>query len=362
MFQSVGDCLKLRTKSLFIDYTCSFWTILFPLILATLFSITIPKDDNKKFCPIKVSIVYSSKESKDLCSTMNLAKTSLGNSVFQAELCSEMIAKDKLSSGIIDVYIKKKNRYQVICNKENSLTNIVKTYVEWYEEAKGNSDLDLHMNYVMKECTEDSFHKNDAYFLSLLAMAAFLAFHWGIRITTDLEENQSKLGAHCRIIPVARRSLVLQNFLAVCMVELVANLMLDGFIILVRKLELLSVFPYILLVQMLTSLVGVLVGVLFGTIVNADLKTKQKWGERFGFFTGFLGGIVFYKVRYTVDVNLPIIGKLNPVNVAADAMFHVYFIKDMKLYVRDIVILLCMVVILIVTEIRIVRRKIYARM
>ena len=84
------EIAKLRTKSLFIDYTCSFWTILFPLILATLFSITIPKDDNKKFCPIKVSIVYSSKESKDLCSTMNLAKTSLGNSVFQAELCSEM--------------------------------------------------------------------------------------------------------------------------------------------------------------------------------------------------------------------------------------------------------------------------------
>ncbi|HAU88176.1 MAG TPA: hypothetical protein DCW90_22680 [Lachnospiraceae bacterium] len=361
MFQSVGNCLKLRTKSLFTDYTGCFWCILFPLILATLFCVAIPKNSNDKFSPIRVSVVYSSKETEELYRNMKLAKTSLGNSIFQPELSSEMIARDKLSSGIIDAYIKKRNRYYVICNKENAVTNIIKTYVEWYEESKENSDLNLHMNYVMKECTKENFHKNDAYFLSLLAMAAFLAMQWGIRITTDLEECQSKLGAHYRIVPVARRTLVLQNFLSVCLVELVANLLLDSYIILVRKLKLLSVFSYIFLVQMLTSLVGVLVGVLFCTIVNADLKMKQKWAERFIFLTGFLGGIVFYKVRYTVDVKFPLLGKTNPVNIAADAMFHVYFIKDMKMYGRDIAILLAMVVILIAAEVRIARRKIYAR-
>lgn len=362
MFQSLGYCLKLRTKSLFADFTCSFWSILFPLILATLFCVTIPKDDINKFSPIKVSIVYSSKETEDLYSDMKLAKTSLGNSLFQSELSSEIIARDKLTSGIIDAYIMRGNRYYVICNKRNAVTNIIRTYVEWYEQTKENPDLNLNMNYVMKECKKDSFHKNDAYFLSLLAMAALMAMHWGIRVTNDLEERHSKLGAHYRIVPVARRTLVLQNFLAVCIIELVANLLLDSFIILVRKLELLSVFPYIFGVQMLTSLVGVLVGVLFCTILNGNLKAKQKWAERFLFLAGFLGGVVFYKVRYTVDTNLPIVGKLNPVNVAADAMFHVYFIKDMKLFGQDIAILAGMAVILSLTEIRIARRKTYARM
>lgn len=355
-------CLVKRMKSLLVDYTCIFWTFLFPIILVILFSLTLPEQRQEKFVPINVSLVGSAKYDAVLFQGMTLAGNSDGEKIFRVSLSSRVMADEKLSSHDIDVYIYKESGYKVVCNEENSNTQIVKTFLEYYEQAKGYGSLSFDMNYAMKEYTSKDFNRNDIYFLSLLALAAFMAMHWGIRISTDVEADQSGVAARIMISPVAKWKITLQNLLVVFFLEFLFNMLELFLVITIRGMHLLAVFPYITIVQMLTSLVAFLTGVFFCVLIRAGYDLKRKICERLIFLAGFFGGIMFYNIRFEMNDRFPILSRINPVNIATDAMYHLYFVKNMQLYIQDILILCGMVVVLTGTGIYLTRRKIYERM
>lgn len=349
-------------KSLAVDPICVFWTIVFPIALLIFFSVTIPSDNRYKYHPIQVALLNEQEGDLQLYHAMRLEKTYWKRPVFKVMLCSKTMCEKKLLNKEIDAYIDFQGDYLVVCNRENARTTLVKAYIEWYMQTGGKTQMHLGMNYLMEKAAREEFDKNQIYFLSLLALAAFLTFHWGIRIAHDMEGAQSKLAVHLMITPLSKSMLLLQNSLAVLLIELIVDVGLDLLTVLCRGLDLLVMLPQFLWVQILTNIVGCLSGMLWCNSKKGDRKSKHKRGELITFIMGFLAGIMFYNVRYIVEIKVPFLGKINPVSVATDALFHLYLIRDRKLYLQDITILVGMIAVLVALGIRVLRRRVYERL
>lgn len=353
--------LQKRIKCLLMDRYCMFWTFLFPVVLSLLFCAAIPDTSYQYYKVIPVAIVGNLQEDNLLYQSMGSAKSSSGKKLFRVSFCSKVSAEDKLSYGNIAAFIEKKDAYEVQANSYKAEAIIVNTFLNWFVQTEGKSVIDFEMQYAMEECARDDFDKNAVYFLSLLCFSALLAMHWGLRIAHDMEGNLSSLAARIMIAPVAKFYINVQNLIAMWLIEFMNNGVVLGIFLLARGKQSAAVLPYIVFVQFLTCTIGMLIGVLIGVLGKIDFHRKKRICEAILFVSGFLSGVMFYKIRYVVESKVPVLSFLNPASVSTDALYHIYFIKDMELYLRDVRILTLMVFVLTLFTLSVTRRKMYVR-
>lgn len=351
-----------RMKSLMKDATCIFWTFLFPVMLAFAFCIGIPSSKYQEFHTIPVAIVENGWDNMPLYVAMEQEKTSTGNKIFNVSLCTEVMAEERLENGEIDAYIVKKKIYHVISAIESPSVSLLKIYLENHALTEGKQKLDFQSSYMMPQYAEKDFNRNEVYFLSLIAMTSFCAMFWGLRIINDLEASQSRVAMRMMVSPVSMRVIVCQNILNLAFIEFVINVVMLLVGIYMNHMDFSGKIPRVLAIQMATSAVGVLLGVLLGTVTKEQYEVKQKWCQIITFVSSFLGGVMMYRVRYSIDTAIPLLGKLNPVNIAADALFHIYFVESSYDYAMDLAILLFMIVTMGAIQFHMARRKMYGHM
>lgn len=353
--------LQKRIKCLMMDRYCMFWTFLFPVVLSLLFCATIPDTSYQYYKSIPVAIVGNLQEDHLLYQSMGSVRSSSGKKLFQVSFCSKVSAEDKLSYGEIAAFIEKKDDYEVHTNSYKAESVIVKTFLNWFVQTEGKSVVDFDMQYSMEECARDDFDKNAVYFLSLICFTAFLAMHWGLRIAHDMEGNLSSLASRIMIAPVSKIYINVQNLIAMWLIEFANNSVVLGVFILLRDKKIVTMLRYIVFVQFLTCTIGMLIGVLIGVLGKNDLNLKKRICEAILFVSGFLSGVMFYKIRYVVEAKAKVFSILNPASVSTDALYQIYYMKNMELYQRDVRILILMVIMLMLLVLSVTRRKIYAR-
>lgn len=353
--------LQIRIKCLLSDRYCMFWTFLFPVVLSFLFCATIPDTSYQYYKSIPVAIVGNLQEDNLLYQSMRSVKSSSGKNLFQVSFCSKVSAEDKLSYGDIAAFIERKDDYEVHTNSYKAESVIVKTFLNWFVQTEGKSLIDFEMQYFMEECSRDDFDKNAVYFLSLICFTALLAMHWGVRIAHDMEGNLSSLGSRIMIAPVSKIYINVQNIIAMWLIEFVNNGAVLGVCILLRDKKIASLLRYIVFVQFLTCTIGILIGVLIGVLGKNDFHLKKRICEAILFICGFLSGVMFYKIRYVVESKAKVFSILNPASVSSDAIYQIYYMKNMELYLRDVRILILMVIVLTLLVLLVTRRKRHAR-
>lgn len=350
-----------RIKAMLADSTCMFWTFLFPFCFAVVFSIMIPHSSYQNFKPIKVAVTNEGGQNYRLVQSLNAAKSSAGEDLFQVSICTEVIAQDKLQGGEITAYIKNEVPCELFTKGNDSSALIVKSFLNWYEQTGGKAVLNFQMEYTHEVAATPDFNRNAIYFLSLLGVAAFYALHLGVRAATDLEGNLSHTAERILMAPLPKKYFLVQNLLAALAVEMIKNSILLVWFVLTGKLDCVSMLHKFMLVLMVTSIVGLLHGMLIAVLVKTNYVTKQRICQGIALVYCLFAGMMFYKIRYNINVKMPILAVINPANMATDALYQLYFFNNEALYQRDLMILVIMMVILSVIAIFITRRKSYAR-
>jgi len=161
--------------------------------------------------------------------------------------------------------------------------------------------------------------------------------------------------------PLPKKYFLVQNLLAALAVEMIKNSILLVWFVLTGKLDCVSMLHKFMLVLMVTSIVGLLHGMLIAVLVKTNYVTKQRICQGIALVYCLFAGMMFYKIRYNINVKMPILAVINPANMATDALYQLYFFNNEALYQRDLMILVIMMVILSVIAIFITRRKSYAR-
>lgn len=382
---------KYSLKILLKNKMLIFWTILFPIILGTLFNMAFSDIEKKeKLDIIDIAIVNDEKfENKIIFKEVfkKLSSDSNKNKLFNIKYVSLDSAKNLLDDGKITGYlffddlpniIVKSNginetvlksvtdeiiQTEVVINniiKEEMVSfsseNISDIYSNLYSDIL-NMMQNSSVNIIDKSSTNLSYTMIEFY--TLIAMACLYGSILGMVSVNQNLANMSNSGKRIAVSPSRKKNIILGSVLASYIVQLVGIFLLFLYTIFVLNVEYGNNLPLIVILALTGSLAGLAIGIFVACIFKTSDNLKTGIIISFTMFGCFLSGMMGVTMKYMVDKNFPIINKLNPASMITDGFYALYYYDTLDRYFFDLASLFVFSLVLIIVSIFSLRRQQY---
>lgn len=368
-----------RLKCLLRDKETIFWTMMFPLILATFFNLALSNiGRNEVFKSIHIAVIEDSAYHNEKSFKSALDEVSKGDDrLFNLTLASKDQAEKLLDDNSIVGYISVEDPIKLVVTKSGMNQTIIKSFIDNYtqtvasvtsiltespaDQQKLFSELGNRQQYVKEvsgSSPEPDFVLN--YFYSLIAMACFYGGLFGLREVSDIQADISPLAARINVAPVHKLKTFIYSMSASLLINIVELFVLLLYLRFVINVEFGSKIGYIIL----TTIVGSVVGLSYGAFISAVVKKSEsiKIGILISvsMFLSMLAGMMFQNMKYIVQQKVPILSYLNPINLLTDAYYSLYYYDSFKRYTLNMIVL-CIFIVLFNSGIYfIIRRRKYA--
>jgi ABC-2 type transport system permease protein len=361
------------------DRELVFWTMLFPLVLATLFNMTIANLGNgQTFSPIDIAVVENEAWHKDDNFKLALNSVSTGDDrLFNLKMASEDEADALLEDNAIAGYVVVDSPLRLVVNKTGTDQSILKSFLDNYIQTfvtfetilakKPDRIAALIDNIVDRReyAQEDSALGGEPntsliYFYSLIAMTCFYGGFFGLREVSDIQANLSAVAARINVAPVHKMKTFLSSAAVSFLVHFTEILILLAYLALILRVDFGSRTSYVIL----TCFIGSVTGVSFGMFISALVKKSESFktailiGVSMTF--SFLAGMMQHGMKYIIAQNAPVLCWINPLNLLTDAFYSLYYYNTTDRYTLNIIVILGFVTIFCLGTYFIIRRRKYA--
>lgn len=382
---------KYTFKVLLKKKSIIFWTIMWPLLLGTMFQLAFANiSDSEKLDTINLGVVDNNEFKEDvvLSSTLKAMGDKDNESyLFDITYGDEEKINNLLEDKKIDGYILKDDNTKVII-KENGINQTIIKYVvdEIYEYQElattiiennvqneimsgKNPDTNKIYNDVMTDLNTDKTYLNEISksnidyivieFYTLIAMAALFGAMITSEVVSNYLANINKKGARVTLAPASRLTILLGGLLASFIVQAVSMIILLAYTTMVLDVNFGSRFDLVVLL----SFVGSLTGSAFGLVTGS--MTFKNENARTGIVTAvtmlgcFFAGMMGVTMKYMIDKNIPFLNLINPANMITDGFYALYYYDTLDRYWSNIISLLVLTFILIIIAYILMRRKKY---
>lgn len=374
-----------RLKCILRDKQNMFWTLLFPILLATLFNMAFSNlSSAENFSEIQIGIIENEeyKRNGDFIKTiesLSTANTTTENSkLFHVSYTAKEEADRLLEDNKIEGYILFDNGINLVVKNSGIKQTIIKSFLEDFKQTsstvvtiinknpsameKGLLNSVSNRNDYLKEVVAGKAEPNNVviYFYSLIAMTCLYGSFCGLKEVTALQANLSPQGARVNMAPTHKLKVFVASMLAATTVQLGIMLILIGYLNFILKVKFGSQLGYIAL----TCLIGTITGVTFGTCIASIIKKGE--GIKIAILIGgtmtmsFLSGMMNDKMKYIISTKAPIISYLNPVNLITDSFYSLYYYSTYKQFFINIALLCGFSVIFSTITYLVLRRQKYA--
>ncbi|KHS57390.1 ABC transporter [Terrisporobacter othiniensis] len=373
---------KYRIKCIVRDRQMMFWTLLFPIVLATLFNLALRNlSSAEDFSIINIAIVKDEKykENKEFLEVIkSVSDNKSDDDLFHIEYTSKDKAKERLDDNAIEGYIFFDKDINVVVKKSGINQTIIKSFVDEYKQtsstiktilqknpqaisSKDFSNIFERTNYIKEVAIgRDSPDISVNYFYTLIAMACLYGGFFGLKEIASIQANQSFQGARTSVAPAHKLKIATSSIAAATTVQLFNIGALIAYISLALNVSFSNQLGYIILI----CIVGTITGVTFGTCIGAILKKKE--GIKIGVAVGstmmmsYLAGMMNDKIKYIVSSKMPILSYINPVNLIADSFYSMYYYDTTtKLFINLSILCLLSIIFSVITYL-VLRRQKYA--
>lgn len=373
-----------RLKCILRDRQTMFWTLLFPILLATLFNMAfsnLSKAEN--FSEIKVGIVNNEEYKRDINFIEAIKAVSTGDSsgssnLFDITYVSKEDADKLLEDSQIEGYIYFDNGIKLIVKESGLNQTIIKGFLDDYKQTISTvmtisgenpsavqngliSSISQRNDYLKEVAASKSAPDTSVnYFYSLIAMACLYGGFLGLKEVTALQANLSPQGARVNMAPAHKLKVFMASMCAAATVQFADILILLGYMTLILRINFGGQMGYIAL----TCLVGTVTGVTFGTCISSTNKKGE--GLKVGMLISttmlmsFLSGMMYDKIRFIINSKAPALGYLNPVNLITDCFYALYYYDTHTQFFMDIGLLCGYLTIFSVITYLSLRRQRYA--
>lgn len=325
-----------------------FWSILFPLLLGTVFKVAFSdaKDKDWGFVTIPVAVVAEEETSEDEMFVDFLTEMKNGETpFFTVSECDRETAEAQLADGEFSAVIITGEEPMVLLRENGLNSTVVKTVVDGYLQSK-----DMFVEAAMKGklaevtaafseevttlsvkefegATKDPFVQ---YFQALIAMASLYGAMYGLMNTNELNRKLSDVSARRLAAPMKLVPTVLCDVAAaftILYLQFVINIV---YFILILKVDFGTVNGWLFLGGAFYSLLGVLNGYFIGTVVqNSDsLQNSIMMGTTM--FSCFLAGLMMGNIRIAIELTVPVVNRINPATLIADSLQALCIMGDTK--------------------------------
>lgn len=383
---------KYTLKILFKSKMLIFWTYAFPVILGTFFYLAFSDIENsEKLSIVDIAIVNNENFKNDVAYTETFKELSDKNNedrLFNIKYVSEDDAKTLLKNDeitgylILDespkIYVKESGINQTVfksvVEEIDSTKRIINTLSE--EQVKNellkstiNIDYNLIYNNVIniinnsKANIKDVSSSNLSYtmieFYTLIAMSALYGGILALVAINNILPNMTNVGKRVNVSSLSKFKLILSSVLASYIVQIIGLGILFIYTIFVLKVDYGNNLPLIILL----SLVGSLAGLSLGTFISSVFKTNDnaKTGILISFtmFGCFLSGMFGITMKYIIDKNVPILNKINPVNMITDGLYSLYYYNTFDRFYFNVISLFIFSILMIILSFSSLRRQKY---
>lgn len=373
---------KYRIKCILKDKQMMFWTFLFPIILATLFNLAFSNlSSAENFTSINIAVVKNDEYEKNTEFIEVLKSVSSGENdknLFNVEYTSKDMAQKLLDDNKVDGFIDFDNEIMVVVKKSGINQTILKSFVDEFKQTSSTIKTIMEKNpEIINQGTLNSLMKRSNYikgipiskvnpditvnyFYTLIAMTCFYGSFLGIKEVSAIQGNQSAQGARINTAPTDKLKVFMVSMAAATTVQLLDIGILIAYLVFIIKVGFGNQLGYIIL----TCIIGTISGVTFGTCIGAIIKKGE--GLKIGILVGttmimsYLAGMMYDKMKYIVNNNMPILGYINPVNLIADSFYSLYYYDNLTKFFTNLSLLCVFSIIFSSITYLVLRRQKYA--
>lgn len=370
-----------RIKCLLRNRQMIFWTLMFPLVLATLFKIAFSNlSTNELFKAIDIAVVRNVDYEKNQGFKGAIQQVSKNDKdkLFNITLTSEKDAEELLRSSKIAGYIYLNPEVTLVVKSSGLNQTIIKSFLDNYNEnantiaaiLKANpkainttliKDVSSFKEYT-KEISPSRGHPNTTlnYFYTLIAMTCLFGGFIGLKEITDIQGDLSKRAARINMAPVLKMKMFIYSLSAAFSVQLTAIFIFLAYLYFALKIDFGNQLFFILLLCFVGSATGISLGAMVGSLV------KKSEGLKFAILIAitnigsFLAGMMYVNMKYIVEKNIPILSYINPAALISDGFYTLYYYNSHQRFFINISILALLSIVFCSITYSIIRRQRYA--
>jgi len=333
-----------RIKSLLRQKSLVFWTLFFPLALATFFNIALTNIKTiNDFSPIGVAVISGEALEAQPELLQTLQPLSNGEErLFNLTMCNESEAIRMLGDYEISGYIKPGNPNELVVSRMGINQSILKNFLDQYSQntaaltAIATNDpailpklievLALPQTGIVEgSVSEKSTDPTLVYYYALIAMSCLYGSIFGIEEVNRVQANLSAQAARLNTAPVHKLKVFAAGMVAAIGIHFTGLLVLLGYMDFVLGVSFGANTMYVVMVLFVGSVLGISMGTLISAIVKKSEGLKIAVALVVSMAGSFFAGMMIAEVKYYIAVKLPILGYLNPANLLSDALYALYF-------------------------------------
>lgn len=357
------------------NFATTFWPLIFPLLLGTMFYFAFGNIDDADFETVQVGIVKE--EEPDTLFLMFLDQMeNNGNHLIAAQELSGTAALAKLENEEISgiYYVGKAPSLTVAAN--GIPQSILQSVLTSYETGKSTirQIVRTHPSGLWKEIQKmlnqqepitqvslggHTINGTVQFFYALIAMTCLYGCFIGFGSAITLQANITALAARRCVTPTHKLKLILSEQIASFLLGYFDVIVLLVYLRYILKLDFQGKIGPMLLISFFGSLIGVSIGIFVGSL------GKMKEGVKIGIILGismissFLSGLMNNTMKDIVEKNAPFINRINPAALISDAFYCINVYDDLGRYYRNLITLAVMSVVLVAASFLLIRRESY---
>ncbi len=362
----------IRTKEVI------FWSLVFPLALATFMYLAFGKinevTENLETIDVAVVEPVQNEMFDKILVEVSNGESPLLNPMKMNSQDAVSALDGKEVDGIIHV-----DDTISLSVRENGLNaTILSSFVDRYLQneatltqiAKNNP---LALNSAIEALSDDtSYFKEEKltdgntdnlsnYFYAVFAMSCLFASFTGISSMFSIQGNLSPLGQRRCVAPTKKLHVVLTLFLTNEIVQFAIELITFAYMSLVLGLDLSNKYPALFLLLFVASSFGLTMGMFIGSLKKPVTEgAKMGIGVAISMVLSVMADLCVSGLMNTIEHTVPIINRLNPAALISDSFYALNTYSDYSRYTSNMVNLSAMTLILFILTILTVRRNRYA--
>lgn len=370
-----------RLKCLLRDKQLVFWTLMFPIVLATLFKVAFANlSTTELFKTIDIAVVNSNYYQENIGFKGAIEEVSKNSTdkLFNVTFTNEKNAEDLLKNSKIEGYIYLNPEANLVVKSEGLNQTVIKAFLDDYKSSASTIATIIAMSPeanhadLIKDATTFKQYTNEIspskgvpnttlnYFYALIAMTCLYGGFSGLKEITDIQGDLSKRAARINMAPVHKMKMFIYSLCAAFLIQFTVILIVLSYLHFALKIDFGNQIFYILLL----SFVGCATGISFGAMISALIKKSE--GLKIGVLIGTtmigvtLSGMMFANMKYAVEKSFPILSYINPAALITDGFYTLYYYNNHQRFFINISILTLLSVVFCLTTYSIIRRQKYA--
>ncbi len=366
---------KYRLKINLFDKLTMFWTLLFPMLLATLFSLAFGQLGTlETFEPIDVAIVDTANDESFMAVAESVSTGE--NRLFNSRIVTKEQALSLLSEGKVQGIIETGEKPSLTVSHSGISQSILKSFMDHYIQSVSTiSRIALNnpaaienavamLSENMKFLEEIPAGRGNPdptviYFYSLLAMTCLFGGFIGGNEINAIQANLSSHAARISFAPIHKLKMILSGMCAALIVQFVKLFLALAYMAVVLSID----FGDRIGLIIVTLFVSALLGISFGAFITSLVKGEE--GLKTGILiavsnvSSFLAGMMYAEVKYIIETSAPIVSRINPASLITDAFYALYYFDTYNRYVESVVGILVLIAVFSAVTYFVIRRRKY---